>query len=263
MEKGTVSIAEIEEKLKESFDIIADKNAIESACNLLSGGFVGGQELKKFTFRNFVLKDEKTIRIDPRFQSLLTNDKLSWMVQDVCDCCLEIFKKEYLKRYDGKLCLFSQYSRRDLCVAYNYYTNCEGTINGYQINRKDPNNMVCPIFVTYKKKEDIRAEINYADEFIDNETLSWVTQHGRKLGNKEVVTILNADKNRMKIPLFVQRNDYEDKLFYYLGTIHPIPGSEKQMKQKSEKGEMKDIVNIQFHLEQPIIDDLYRYLISN
>ena len=262
IENGCITINDLETELKNQFNISLDPYAVDSACNLLSGGFVGGQELDKFTFRFFLTKESDTIEISPAFKKLLENKQFKWMILDVIECSLLIFRDKYLEKYDGKMSLYSEYTRKEYCLAYNYLTNREGTINGYQIYSKNGKNITCPIFITYTKDDKIRAEIKYEDELIDNETLSWMTKHDRTLRSPEVLSIINADKTGMELPLFIQRSDYNEKQFYYLGKIHPIPGSEIQTKQKSEKGDEKDIVNIKFKLEQPIDSELFNYLVS-
>ena len=262
IENKELTISTLEKQLKDKLNIDMDLESLDSACSLLSGGFVNGGECSKYPFRELLTRDKEHISITPQFAELLSNPELRWMIDDVIKCNLEIFRKEYSENYDGKLSLYAQYTRRDFCVGYNYSSNCEGVISGYQIYRKDDTHSICPIFVTYAKSSNIRAEINYDDKFLDNSTLSWVTKHGRRLDSREIRAILEGDKNGMLFPLFVQRNDAEDKLFYYLGLMHVIPGSAVQKKQPTTDGKFEDIVNMKFKLEIPIRDDLYKYLIS-
>ena len=47
--------------------------------------------------------------------------------------------------------------------------------------------------------------------------------------------------------------------FYYLGNLNLIPSSVKEMIRPLEKGD-ESIVTMQFKLEKPISDTLYRYI---
>ena len=90
----------------------------------------------------------------------------------------------------------------------------------------------CPIFVTYKKSEDIADTIKYEDKFLDNHTLQWQTKNGRTMDSPEVKALQN--EKEMKLPLFIKKNDDEGYDHYYIGDLKPIDGSfVQEKKQKS------------------------------
>lgn len=52
-----------------------------------------------------------------------------------------------------------RYSRKDVCKMLGFDSNQESTIYGYKV---DKTTKTCPIFVTYKKDEDISASQSMA-----------------------------------------------------------------------------------------------------
>lgn len=115
---------------------------------------------------------------------------------------------------------------------------------------------ICPIFVTYDKKEDISDSTKYLDEFVNRNVFSWMTRSRLKLDSKEVVAIKNYQKTNLKIHLFIKKSDDEGKDFYYMGQVEPFDFIQTTI--KSKDGDLP-IVNIKYNLHTPVKDELYDY----
>lgn len=151
--------------------------------------------------------------------------------------------------------LYGKYSRKDTCKLLNWENEEASTIYGYKIQYKT-SPWTCPIFVTYNKSEDIKDSTNYEDLFIDNSTFSWMTRNRVRLDSKEVVAIMDWEKNNIHIPLFVKKSDGEGRDFYYMGDMTPV--TPKQQTIKSDGKELP-IVNILFLLKNTVRQDMYGY----
>ena len=128
-------------------------------------------------------------------------------------------------------------------------------IGGYKI---DKNTNTCPIFITYHKREDISDTIKYGDRLLNESTLEWRSKNKRTLKSKDVSTIVNSNKNGLRLELFIKRTDEEDGGdHYYLGPIKYIEGSASEI---IESG--LPVVQMHFKLESPVDTTIYRYLIN-
>ncbi|QCX46132.1 DUF3427 domain-containing protein [Arcanobacterium haemolyticum] len=81
-----------------------------------------------------------------------------------------------------------RYSRKDVCKMLGFDSNQESTIYGYKV---DKTTKTCPIFVTYKKDEDISASTKYGDR--SERVLHWFTRSKVKLTSEETQDILSGD----------------------------------------------------------------------
>ena len=112
----------------------------------------------------------------------------------------------------------------------------------------------CPIFVTYKKDENISETTKYEDVFIDNSLFSWMSRSRRTSESTEVATIIDQPQNNIKVMLFIKKDDAEGSDFYYLGKMNYNSHEDTKMK----SGE--SVVNIRFNMESPVPQNLYNYL---
>lgn len=85
-----------------------------------------------------------------------------------------------------------------------------------------------------------------------------MTKNSRTINSKEVLDILNYEKNNLKIDLFVKKADGEGTDFYYLGELEPVHVEETKIK-GTENKELP-IVNIQYKLKNAVREDIYDYL---
>jgi len=76
---------------------------------------------------------------------------------------------------------------------------------GYRTKEDINDNLHCPIFVTYNKKETISKSTQYEDKFINKEEFNWMTRSNLKIESKEVQQIINNKENRNQFYLFVKK----------------------------------------------------------
>ena len=82
--------------------------------------------------------------------------------------------------------------------------------------RMSPDKSNCPIFVTYHKADDLPI-IAYEDEFISPRRFKWMSRSNRKNDSNELQPIIQAKNNRLKLPLFVKKDDNEGMTFIISG----------------------------------------------
>lgn len=83
------------------------------------------------------------------------------------------YKDMYSNHDENNLVLYGKYSRKDVCRLMNWDRDESSTMYGYRIKHN-----TCPIFVTYEKKDDISESTKYEDQFINQQTFSWMTRNG-------------------------------------------------------------------------------------
>ncbi len=115
-----------------------------------------------------------------------------------------------------------------------------------------------PVFITYKKSEDIEDNIKYEDHFISQDELAWVSRANASLKSNEIQDIINHKEKNKKVYIFVKKSDAEGRLHYYLGEAEYIQGTAKE--------EIRDIgdrvVTMNFTMKTSIRDDIYRYIVE-
>ena len=126
-----------------------------------------------------------------------------------------------------------------------------------------PDKQNCPIFVKYKKDEKIADTMKYEDKFINNFTLEWYSKNSRTLKSGDVIEIIKSSQNNMRLPLFLKKDDNEGLDFYFLGDLKVDKNFlEETFIIDKKNNKKKAIVKMQMHLDKPIKEDLYRYIID-
>ena len=90
-------------------------------------------------------------------------------------------------------------------------------------------------------------------------TLKWFSKNKRTLASPDVKAILNSPISGLDLKLFIIKDDAEGGDFYYLGKLNLIPSSVEEMIRPLEKRD-ESIVTMQFKLDNPVSDTLYRYI---
>lgn len=149
--------------------------------------------------------------------------------------------------------IFNKYTKKDILKLKNYHKNVTSVLFGY-LDLGD----FLPIFVTYHKANDISETTKYEDQFLSQSIFKWYTKSNRKKTSSEVQKLLNFGNEPFDIPLFVKKHDNEGSDFYYLGNLKPNISTIKQ-----ETKEGLPIVTLEFTLDTPVRDDIYRYITEN
>ncbi len=247
MEDGQIDMETFEERIT-GYEMEFDQKSFDSAVSVLSGRF--NDRLKG---ESLVVIDGSVVRPSGLFLGCIDDVNLRGYFEDVIECGLERFGKEYSGTYDGKFTPFKRYSRADVCRLLNWEKDESSVVYGYRV--KDN---TCPMFVTYHKSEDISESTQYEDAFIDRNTFSWMTRSRKTLQSEEVRTILSPDCDSY---LFVKKSDDESGEFYYVGRATPILDRVRQTTIEN-KGEKLPIVNIPLRLAEPVPEEIYSYIVG-
>ena len=92
----------------------------------------------------------------------------------------------------------------------------------------------------------------------DRRRFHWMTRNRVTLDSPEAQAIINAEKDRLRICLFVKKSDGESSDFYYLGDLTPVAW--KQLTIDDDQGNTLPVVTFDFALSDPVDDNLYAYL---
>ncbi|WP_216404580.1 DUF3427 domain-containing protein [Arcanobacterium phocae] len=194
--------------------------------------------------------EEERYMLHPELQDMLNED--SYFREHVVDIVKTgLYIARHREAWSSEMKIGFRYSRKDVCKMLGFASNQEGTLNGYKV---DQVSKTCPIFVTYKKDEDISASIRYEDSFTSENVLHWYTRKNQRLTGREVVGILSGE---FDIHVFVKKDDAEGIDFFYLGQA--TPSNEKQVKMRDDTGKLYDIVTMDLELGSPIEAHLFDY----
>ena len=259
--KGKFTFGDIISKIKSSLNFTPDKVSITNSLHIINLNYHTLRHDKRtITYHELIGENiadvkDKTIKISEFFKKQLTNKTFRKFLLDSTYSSIRKFKTLYQKEYYRRgFVLYRKYSRSDVLRLLGHKKEeVNQNISGYFRAR---DNSFCPIFVTYKKDEDIADTIKYEDKFLDNHTLQWQSKNNRTMNSPEIVAFQN--EKDIKMPLFIKKSDDEGTDHYYIGDLKPIPGSFVQ-----EKKANKPIVRLKYEVSPPVEKSLYSYIISN
>ncbi|MBQ6099850.1 MAG: DEAD/DEAH box helicase [Methanobrevibacter sp.] len=251
MYNKSFDVDKIAELLNEKFELENQLKSIESAINLLKLDFFTDKEKAKYGITTFF---HENYNISNQFREFLSQETFRIHLEDLIDFAL--LKYENVYHSNSKLKLYEKYSRKDVCRLLNWPHDDSSTMYGYRIKHN-----TCPIFVTYKKDENISKSTQYEDQFINKESFSWMTRSNVKLESKEPQAIIHYAETDLEIHLFVKKSDDEGKDFYYIGQVTPFDQIETTI--TNDKGKELPIVNFKFKINTEVKDELYSYFVND
>ena len=251
IKKGDVSKDKFIEIL-ETEQLSTKDSIISSVENVLSLQFLKSQEVKKFGTEPLVTLEKNVYKLNSEVLDCFKNSDFALLFNDVIQAGL--YKTN---DYPEIFTIGQKYSRRDVCKLLNWSKD-EPPLNigGYKI---DKNTNTCPIFITYHKDDEISDTIKYEDELLNETTLKWFSKNKRTLESPDVKTIINSPENGLDLKLFIIKDDAEGGDFYYLGDLTIVPSTVEELVRPLESGN-ESIVTMNFKLDNPIPDTLYRYI---
>ena len=245
---------------KENLKTWLKEHENSNAIKVLTNQFVSNENNKK-KYQNSVLisSDENGYNIPEEIREAFSDERFRQEVEDLVELGVDRNKLYYSERYKHTdLVLYQKYTYEDVCRLLNWEQNVVAqNIGGYKYDEKTN---TFPVFINYKKGENISDTIKYEDRFIDERTIIAISKQSRTLESKEIVRIYNARNNEMKIYLFIRKNkdDNMSKEFYFLGQMHAI-GQPQSILMKNTN---KKAVEITYQLEVSVREDIYDYIIS-
>ncbi|WP_028868831.1 DUF3427 domain-containing protein [Psychromonas arctica] len=235
--------------IKATYGYSVSDETIESCIINLNFKFIK-KESSVIEFENNKLK------LSQAFNQHLKNALFKNFLIDNIEYSIHTYNKRFeLKNYINGFQLHGKYTRKDVCRILNWEKNYDSTVYGYKIYRDQ-----APLFVTYRKLEDISLTTQYNDHFINQDEFAWESKAGRKLDSKDVVAIRDADKTGLNVSLFIQKSNNEGADFYFMGNVDTVTGSLTQEYKVNDKSKNVPVVHMKFKLRNTVQDSLYIYL---
>lgn len=262
---GKTSISEIQDIVKKIASFKPSVQVINSAIHSLNlkydtenlnGRMVAISEATNFS----LLKVESgEIQLDLDLVSIFSDTVSRAYFIDLAKCAIHKFLSDFnLEEYCDGFKFGSKYSRRDVFRILGWDKKpVDQNVGGYL---KNADSTICPIFLTYKKSENISATINYEDRFINPGHLIYMSKGGRSLNSPDVAVMKNQPTTQMRMPLFVKKSDDEGIDFYYLGELSAIPEKFEDAKMNDSDGAQTPVVKMEFLLNKPVDHNLFKYI---
>ena len=258
------TIAQIEDCLRNNFNLDNQSESVKAAINYLSLDFYRKEKSEGYQANTIekIVKNPKNLffnesdgdkyKISEHFANALANPTYYKHLNDALQYAFHKYETTY--KTDSKFKRYEKYSREDVLRLLNWKHYMNGqNIGGYKIKYN-----TCPIFVTYNKSEDISETINYEDHFITKDTFNWMSRNNRKTSSKELEPLINY--NDLDIELFIQKNNDEGIEFYYIGKLTPL--TYRQMFREIDS-KTQPIVNFKFKIDKDVADDMYSYFVND
>ena len=259
LKNETNLIANLIATLKDTYNINFNNITKTNIINILTNEFPTGTGRKTYSKCIFIEKKDTEYVASKEFLSLLKNISFKDMIYELIDFGLRRYSKNYSNSYkDTCFQLYQKYTYEDVCRLLEWEKGEVAlNIGGYKF---DKTTKTYPVFINYDKHEGIDDSINYEDRFISESKLIAISKSGRTTTSDDVVQAYNADKNNVKMYLFVRKNkdDKISKEFYFLGSIRAI-GNPNEFIMKNTN---KTAVEIEYQLLTPVRSDIYEYITS-
>ena len=255
-------LAKLTLALKEQYQCEMDANCRVNIINQMTNNFLTGTGKNTYTQSIFIEPDDKDphdYQIAKQFKRLLEDQVFYSLMKELIDFGIARYEQNYSDRYqDTNFVLYQKYTYEDVCRLLNWeFNEVSVNIGGYKFNEKTK---TFPVFINYDKEEDLADTTKYEDRFLSANHLIAISKSGRTLASSDVQKFLNSQKEGISVQLFVRKNkdDKISKEFYYLGKMTPT----QFVKEFTMPNTTKTAVEIGWHLENEIREDLYEYIIS-
>ncbi|WP_057829069.1 DEAD/DEAH box helicase [Liquorilactobacillus cacaonum] len=230
-----------------SYGAQINQSVIESTKRVLSLEYFTKTGQKNYGETSIVTYKENSFLLDNIFNDFLKDEVFKKFVLDIVQTGL-LNAKDY--DFHEVFTRYKRYTRKDVSRLLNFETDCTSTIYGYKVA-----NDCCPIFVTYKKSEEIGDSIKYQDKFLDSKTMKWYSRSNRQIQSKEIQKLIEGVSNlhqKRKIYLFVKKDDAEGLGFYFLGECLIDGRTIVQEELKIDDSTKKPIVSMNLILDKSV-----------
>jgi superfamily II DNA or RNA helicase len=267
LELGQISFADYKEQYEWLSKLALDNSTFNHAIIVINGLFntvmINKKMVKVGIQSNYelILLKDGVLKAGHTLQKLSMNKHIKSYLLDLCQYSIKTISSNNIEYFSNDFISYKRYSRKDVfrILKWNENPNPQ-SVGGYMIekNKKD-----CAVFVNYHKEDDISASTKYHDRFISRNEFAWMSKNKRYLRSSDVNTILSHAEMKMRIPLFVKKNNSEGLEFYFLGnmTVKKETAIEKLI--PDDKGKMVSVVEMIFFLDHPVEKSLYDYLVNS
>ena len=250
LKNGSCNMYDVLNNLKAKYNLDSNIQNIKGALNVLSMNFFKDADAKKYGDTYLAVVDEEEISLGEDFKKCLGNEEFKMYVDDA----LDYGEYRFLSTYDSKkffhgLKLYENYSRKDVVRILNWEKDESSTVYGYRVKYN-----TCPMFVTYKKDEDVSASTKYEDYFISPAAFNWMSRNRVTVDSQEIVDIKKKEVVKL---LFVKKSDGEGTDFYFMGEVDTKDCIQTTI--DNDKGEKLSVVNVVYDMKVPVNEKIYSY----
>jgi superfamily II DNA or RNA helicase/HKD family nuclease/SOS-response transcriptional repressor LexA len=246
---SSLSINNFKKIIENKYGYIVSQDTIESCINNLNFKFVNKE--KEIIVLN------KSFYLHKNFINHLKNEKFKEFLLDNINYAINKFDEIYSSdKFINGFILYEKYGRKDVCRILNWDKNYESTVYGYKI--KDDS---APLFVTYKKSEEISSTTKYNDHFVNKNKFAWESKSNRTIESPEIRKLSNSNLTELDIYLFIQKSNNEGSDFYFFGDLKVIQNSIIQGTKQDDKNNKKvPVVHFNFSLNHTAQESIYQYI---
>jgi len=261
---GSLTVSSLKDLISKNYNYIPTEETIKSCVNNLNFKFIREKKNAKllsvneiYNFNILSVFNNEFIFTD-FFNTQLEQETFKKFLIDSTAYSLYQFDKHFnSKNWKNGFVLYRKYSRKDVFRILNYNENpVAQNVGGYLVS---PDNSNCPIFVNYHKADDISESTKYEDEFLNNKEFNWMSKSNRKITSNDVQSILGK-KGKIRLPLFIKKNNDEGKSFYFMGNVNPELDKVEQTTMRNDSGKQIPVVKIRFELTPPVSETIYNYI---
>lgn len=256
---SSVFVSKYVAMLSEKYHSTLTDGKLNNIVKVLSNDFLPAEtQKKKYGHSIFVEKRDNELVATDSFVEQLKNETFVKLLHELLDYGIYRYKKNVdpYKYKDTDLVLYQKYSKSDVCRLLNWDKNINAqNIGGYFYDKKTK---TLPIYITYRKDEEIADTQKYKDRFEGNGSFISTSKPGRGLVNekrkrnsREVTYFYDKETS---IYLFLQK-DKKETGYYFMGELN-INGNPEEVYRK----ETNDTV-LEFHYDMDVSvrEDLYDY----
>jgi len=250
LKESVVDSETVIEVLKKKYKLTTNVENIKGALNVLSMNFFKDADAKKYGNIVLAFAENNKISLGEEFANCLNNPEFKMYVADNIDYSIYKFMSTYdEKKFFYGLKLYENYSRKDVVRILNWEKDESSTVYGYRVKYD-----TCPMFVTYKKDEDVSASTKYEDYFVSPSVFNWMSRNKVTVDSPEIISIRKKEVVKL---LFVKKSDGEGTDFYFMGEVDTKDCIQTTI--DNDKGEKLSIVNVVYDMKVPVNEKIYSY----
>ncbi|NME35230.1 MULTISPECIES: DEAD/DEAH box helicase [Fusobacterium] len=244
LEKGKITIEEIEKAIKERYLLNNQKQNIENALKHFTKEIFTSLSTAK-TYEPIIKRDNNIFIIEDDFKkSYDKNNYFKKLIDDLINYNLAYVEKNYKQIGEKSILKYKEYTKQQGFWNLNLDFN-----NGYQVSG----------YTTFEEEKKVIIFITldnnnlFDNQFINSGIFTWFSKNNRYLEKKGVKTIEGkiAD-NYYSIEAFMKKKEGEN--FYYLGEVERVIEFQQCFNEKEES-----YIKYTLKLKNEIQKDLFEY----
>ena len=241
-------------QMEKAYGIKVDDGVRRGVRAVLTNEFFRGEQLCP----DLIDRDADGFAPSAELLEAISDEAFMEDLNELLDFGIYRYKRDYQDNYSGTCFnLYKKYTYRDVCWLLNWKKEeVSLNIGGYKF---DKYSNTYPVFINYKKAEDVGATTRYEDRFDDRSNITAISKSRRTIASDDVDAAIHSRERGILMPLFVRKdkNDKTSKEFYFLGTME-YNGHSKEFVMPDTKG--VHAVEIGYHLDTPVESNLYEYI---